>query len=131
MGQLLEPSQAVRSQHNRLAVDREALGLDPLGRSRDRCQSHGPVICVAAVKPNRATVPADDNSVAVMFDFVNPVDARRRRWSFNGLSGDDEPCGKTLDLHCQEKIGRRDAANNKLGIVFSLGIQLLRSAKRS
>jgi hypothetical protein len=58
-GQLLEPRQAVRSEHNRLAVNREALGLDPLGSSRNR-------------------VPARDNSVAVMFDFVDPVGASGR-----------------------------------------------------
>src|SRR5258708_23752483 len=45
--QLLEPRQAVRPQNNRLPVDREALGLDPPGSSRDGWQSHGPVIGVA------------------------------------------------------------------------------------
>jgi hypothetical protein len=34
-GQLLEPGQTVRPQHNRLAVNREALSLDPLGSSRN------------------------------------------------------------------------------------------------
>jgi hypothetical protein len=44
-GQLREPSQAaVRTQNNRLAVNREPLGLDHLGGSRDRRQSHSPVI---------------------------------------------------------------------------------------
>jgi hypothetical protein len=38
-------------QRNRLAVNREALGLDPLGSSCDRRQSRGPVIRVAAIKP--------------------------------------------------------------------------------
>jgi hypothetical protein len=51
--------------------------LDQLGGSRDRRQSHNPVIRVAAVKPHFGAVPADDNSVAVI-DFVNPVGADRR-----------------------------------------------------
>ena len=33
--QLLEPRKAVRPQNNLLAIDREALGLDPRRRSRD------------------------------------------------------------------------------------------------
>jgi hypothetical protein len=37
-GQSIEPRQAVRPEHNRLAVDREALGGDLLGSSRDRRQ---------------------------------------------------------------------------------------------
>jgi hypothetical protein len=76
-GQLLEPRQA-RPRRNRLAVNGEALGLDQLGGSRDRRQSHGPVVGVAGVEPHFAAVPAHDNSVAVMFDFVNPVSADRR-----------------------------------------------------
>jgi hypothetical protein len=31
-----------------------------------------------------------------LFDFVNPVGADRRLWSFNRLSGDDEPGRKTF-----------------------------------
>jgi hypothetical protein len=34
MGQLLEPRQTVRPEHNRLAVNREALGFDLLGSRR-------------------------------------------------------------------------------------------------
>jgi hypothetical protein len=76
--QLLEPRKAVRPQNNRLAIDREALGLDPPGSSRDGWQSHGPVIGVAGVKPDYGPIPADDQAVAVMLDFVNPIGARRR-----------------------------------------------------
>jgi hypothetical protein len=36
------------------------------------------VIGVAAVEPHGGTVPADDNSVAVMLDFVDPVGTGRR-----------------------------------------------------
>jgi hypothetical protein len=67
----------------------------------------------------------DDHPVAVMFDFVDPVGSDRRLSSFNRLSGDDEPGGKVLGIHCREKIGRRDAGNNELSVVFSLGLQLL------
>jgi hypothetical protein len=75
--------------------DREALGLDQLGGSRDRRQSHRPVAGVAAVEPHFGAVTAHDNSVAVVFDFVNPVGARRRRWSFN-RAGMTNPRGRRL-----------------------------------
>jgi hypothetical protein len=54
------------------------VNLDPRRRSCDRRQSHGPIIGVAGVKPDRGTIPADDQSVAVMLDFVDPIGARRR-----------------------------------------------------
>jgi hypothetical protein len=78
-----------------------------------------------SLKPHCRAVPADDNSVAVMFDFVNPVSTDRRLWSFNRLSGDDEPGRKRINFNRREKIGRRGAGNNKLGIVLSPGLQLL------
>ena len=80
---------------------------------------------VAAVEPHGGTVPADDNSVAVVLDLMNPIGPDRRPWSFNRLSGDDEPGRKGLDFHCREKIGRRHAGNNGPGVVLSLGVQLL------
>jgi hypothetical protein len=107
------------SQHNRLAVDREALRLDPPGGSRNRGPSHRPVIRVAAVKPDRGTISADDHPIAVMFDFVNPVGADRRLLSFNRLSGDDESGRERIDFHCREKIGRRDAGNNRFVVRLS------------
>jgi hypothetical protein len=55
---------------------------------------------------------------------VNPVGADRRLWSFNRLRGDDEPGRERIDLHCREKIGRRDAGNNELSVGFSVGLQL-------
>src|SRR5215475_9407319 len=47
--QLLEPRQTVRPEHNRLAVDREALGFDPPCTVRNRTKSSGPIVCIAAV----------------------------------------------------------------------------------
>jgi hypothetical protein len=79
------------------------LAFDQHDSSRNRRQSHGPVIRVAADEPHCGTVPAHDNSVAVMFDFVNPVGADRRLWSFNRLSGDDEPGRKRNDFHCPRR----------------------------
>jgi hypothetical protein len=64
------------------------------------------------------TVSADNNSVAIMFDFVDPISADRRLWSLNRLSRDDEPGRKRVDFHCLEGIGRRDAGNNELSVVF-------------
>jgi hypothetical protein len=60
------------------AVEREALGLNQPGGSRDRRQSRRPVIGVAAVEPHCGTVPAYDKPISIMFDFVNPVGADRR-----------------------------------------------------
>jgi hypothetical protein len=96
-----------------LAVNGEALGLDQLGGSRDRRQSRSPVICIATVEPHCGTVPVDDHPIAVVFD-----------WSFDRLSGDDEPGRKRIDFHCRGKIGRRRAGNNELSVVFSLSLQL-------
>jgi hypothetical protein len=56
----LESGQAVRPQHDGLAVDREALGLDPPGSSCDRRQPRGPIKVVAGVRqdcrPVRRTI---------------------------------------------------------------------------
>jgi hypothetical protein len=71
--QLFEPRQAVRPEHNRFAVDREALGFDPHCTVRNRTQSRGPIICTAAVDPHRGAVTADDHPVAVMLDFMDPA----------------------------------------------------------
>jgi hypothetical protein len=68
-----------------------ALGPDPLRRGRDRRQSRGPVICVAAVESHSGAVPADDQSVPVMFDLVNPIGTGRRSRSHNWPGRGDEP----------------------------------------
>src|SRR5215470_1983352 len=70
---LVNGREAVRPQHDRVAVDGEALGLDPLGGCGDRRQSRSPVKGVAGVEPDRGTVPTHNKPVAVMFDFVNPI----------------------------------------------------------
>jgi hypothetical protein len=69
--QLVEQRRTVRPEHNRLAVDRKALGFDPPGSSSDRRQFCGLVNGVAAVKPDGGTVPADDQPIVL--DFVNPI----------------------------------------------------------
>ena len=94
--QIIKQGQAVRSKHDGLAVDREAIGLDPPGSGRDRRQSRGPVNGVTAIQPHNRTVAADDQPIAVMLDFVNPIGTGGRFWSFNRLSGDDEPIGTGL-----------------------------------
>jgi hypothetical protein len=58
-GQLLEPRHAVRPKHNRLAVDREALGLDTRRSSGNGCQSRRPIIGIAAVKSSRWNRPGE------------------------------------------------------------------------
>jgi hypothetical protein len=68
---------------------------------------------------------ADDNSVAVVFDFVDPIGAGRRLCSFNRLSGDHEPGRERIDFHCPEKIGWRGAGNNELCVALSAGLRLL------
>src|SRR6266436_5730496 len=48
--QILKARQTVGAQPYRLAVDGEALGLDPLRRGPDCRQSRGPAISVAAIR---------------------------------------------------------------------------------
>jgi hypothetical protein len=88
-----------QAQAHSLAVDREALGPEPLRRGRDRGQSRGPVICVAAVDPDHRAVPADDHPVTVMLDFVNPVDTNWWPRRCDRLGRNDEAGWKTLDPH--------------------------------
>src|SRR5262249_738027 len=76
--QILEPCQAVWPQHNRRALDGEAPGLDPLRGRRDHEQARSPVIGIAAVEPHYRPVTTGDHSVAVVFDFVDPVWTGRR-----------------------------------------------------
>jgi hypothetical protein len=38
-----------------------------------------------------------------MFDFVDPIGTNRRLWSFNRLSGDDEPGRKRLNHLCHAR----------------------------
>ena len=92
---LIEPGQAVRPQHDRLAVNREAFGFDTLGGSGDRRQSRSPVKGVASVQPDRGTVPAHNQPVAVMLDFMDPICTGRRFSSFDRLGRDDEPGRQT------------------------------------
>jgi hypothetical protein len=70
--QFLKAGQSVGPQHHRLAVDREARGLDPLRSSRDRGQSRYSQ-GVARVKPDCGAVPTHDQPVAIMLDFVDPI----------------------------------------------------------
>ncbi len=54
----------------------KTLDFDPPGSSRDRRQSLSPLIRVAAVKPHRGAITADDHPVTVvMLDFVDPIGA--------------------------------------------------------
>jgi len=76
--QRIELGQTVRSYHNRLPVDREALGLDPLRSTGDRREPGGQVNPVAAVQSRNGTVAADDQSVSVMLDFMDPIGTGRR-----------------------------------------------------
>jgi hypothetical protein len=57
MAELFEPGQPSGPTHDRLAVDREAFGLDPRRSGSNRRQSCGPVICLAAIEPQGGTVP--------------------------------------------------------------------------
>jgi hypothetical protein len=57
---------------------------------------------------------------------VDPAGTARRSWRQDRLSRNDEPGRKRFDFHCAERIGRRGAGNNELGVVFSLGVQLYR-----
>ena len=81
---------------NRLAVDREALRFDALGGSRNRRQSRGPVISVAAVDPHRRAVPADDEPISVVLDLMHPIRTGR---CHNRLGGDNEPGRETFEPH--------------------------------
>jgi hypothetical protein len=62
------------------------------------------------------------------FNYVclrEPSRCRPAPWSFNRLSGDDEPGRNSIDFHCRAKIGRRNAGTNELNVVLSFGLQLL------
>ena len=96
--QILESRQAVRPQHDRLAIDREALGLDPPGSSRDDWQSHGPVIGVASVEPDCGTFPAYNQTVAVMLDFVDQSAPDGGFEALIGWAGMTNPAGRRLIL---------------------------------
>lgn len=76
--QLVEARQSAGAQYNRLAVDREALGLDPPQQRRLSLvvvqSSHRRCGCRAA----RRGIPPDDHPVAVILDFVDPIGARGR-----------------------------------------------------
>jgi hypothetical protein len=85
--------------------------------SRGRRSSHSPVIR-AAVKAHCEAIPVADDSMAVMFDFVDPIGAAGRFWR-QDRPGNDEAGRITLDLQCPEKIGRRGTGNNELGVVFT------------
>jgi hypothetical protein len=61
-----------------LLEGRGARVLLSLSGSRDRRQSRGPVMRVAAIKLHRGTVTADDHPVTVILDFVDPIGADRR-----------------------------------------------------
>jgi hypothetical protein len=73
----------------------------------DRRIAGGPVIAVAIEQPNSSALALDDQAIAVMLDFVNPVRAGRNlssaRWDtrFEGIFGmaecrKCEPIGATL-----------------------------------
>src|SRR5258706_10800106 len=119
--QLLKPRQAVRPQHDRLAVDRKALGLDTPGSSRDGWQPRGPVIGVAGVKPHCGAVLTHDQPVTVMLDLVNPIGTRRRSQSFNRLGGDDEPGRKTFIFHVPANKAPRIAPETHSQLYRSTG----------
>jgi hypothetical protein len=73
--QHLEIGETIRPDHDRLAVEREALGFQPSCALCDRRQSRRPIDCLATKKPNALAVAADDDPISVMLDFVNPVGA--------------------------------------------------------
>ena len=76
--QILEPRQAIWPQHHRLASMVKLLALICSATAAIRRQSHGPVVCVAAVDSHCGAVPADHHPVPVVLDFVNPIGTGRR-----------------------------------------------------
>jgi hypothetical protein len=91
--QFLEPRQAVRPEHivKLLALIRSAAPAIVASRT-------GPVIRVAAIKPYRGTITADDHPVTVTFDFVNPISTGRGLAAITGWAGIIKPGGRCLML---------------------------------
>jgi len=74
--QLFEARHPIGAQHNRLAVDREAFRLDSLRRACNHRELGRQINRVAAVEPHNGPIQLDDQPVAVVLDFVDPIGDR-------------------------------------------------------
>ena len=81
---------SVRAKRDRLAIDQRALGSQTADRLRDLRQSVGEIRTVAAPKGHSASLPAGEDTVAVVLDLVQPVRAGGRPIDKERLTREDE-----------------------------------------
>jgi hypothetical protein len=109
---------AVRPEHNRLAVDREALGIDPPGSSRNNRQSRRPVIGVAIVEPHSGALPANDHPVTVMLEFVNPIAPEGGFEALTGWAGTNQAGRRLIFITWSARPARQQYRRRRFVVSF-------------
>ena len=69
----LKSETAIDAEQHRLAIDHERSSCDCAARLRDQRKPIGPVMAVAGEQPHALAVALDDQAIAVVLDFVDPV----------------------------------------------------------
>ena len=86
----VEVRAAVIADNDCLAIDQERSGVDAAGSVNDSGEAVGPVVAVTCEAADPRAIPAQHQPVAVVLDFVNPLQAGRRRVSLGRTTGVDE-----------------------------------------
>ena len=73
----VELREAVAIQPDRLAINHEGLGPQPSSSRADQREAVRPIEAPAREQPDAGAIALDDQAIAVMLDFVNPVRAVR------------------------------------------------------
>jgi hypothetical protein len=93
--------------HRCFAIDREAVRREAPRRGRDGGEAVGVVHCTPRPEPHRCAVAADDQPIAVVLDFVDPLRPRGRPDRLHGLGRKHEPGWElTVDHGCDRAISR-------------------------
>ena len=104
--QRMKVRRAVFAGNHHLAVDEERRRCNAECSINDGRETVGPVMPVAGEAANPRAIPPHHEPVAVVFDFVNPERAGRRRSTFDGRHGSMKPEGRTIMLPPSDPLCR-------------------------
>jgi hypothetical protein len=73
-------------------------------RLNDQRKARRPVVALASDQPDAHRIPAGHQTVAVVLDLMNPVQARRRRWGGGGQARRVYLLGRVGGLKREQKL---------------------------
>ena len=95
--QSVEIRDAVNTEQHGLALDDERTIPVAQRIFRDQRKPIAPVVAIAGKQANALPVPLDDQSIAIMFDLVDPIVPGRNRGARVGMQGSNAVCACGLD----------------------------------